>query len=98
MTDRPLLNRVALVTGSSRRIGREILLTLARAGANVVVHGRSNKEAAEAVRREAQGLGVKATVALCDVADHACVGAMVEAAVAEHGRLDILVNNASVRR
>jgi NAD(P)-dependent dehydrogenase (short-subunit alcohol dehydrogenase family) len=40
---------VALVTGSSRRIGREIVLTLARAGANVIVHGRSNRDAAEAV-------------------------------------------------
>lgn len=98
MTDRALLGRVALVTGSSRRIGREIVLALAAAGANVIVHGRGNRDAAEAVRREAEALRVKASVALCDVADHASVGTMIENAVAQHGRLDILVNNAAVRR
>ncbi|MEA2906408.1 MAG: 3-oxoacyl-[acyl-carrier protein] reductase [Alphaproteobacteria bacterium] len=98
MDSRPLLGRVALVTGSSRRIGREIVLTLARAGADVIVHGHSNASAAEAVRREVEALGVKATVALCDVSDHTAVGKMIEAAVRDHGRLDVLVNNAAVRR
>jgi 3-oxoacyl-[acyl-carrier protein] reductase len=98
MSERQLAGRVALVTGSSRRIGREIVQTLARAGANVVVHGRSNRDAAEAVRREAEAIGVKATVALCDVSQQEDVRRMIEAVVAAHGRLDILVNNASVRR
>lgn len=98
MTDRPLDGRVALVTGSSRRIGREIVLALATTGASVIVHGCSNREAAEAVRREAEALGVKASVALCDVSDQASVRRMIDAAVATHGRLDILVNNAAVRR
>jgi 3-oxoacyl-[acyl-carrier protein] reductase len=98
MSERKLSGRVALVTGSSRRIGREIVLTLARAGANVIVHGRSNRDAAEAVRREAEAIGVKATVALCDVSQQESVRQMIEAVVAAHGRLDILVNNASVRR
>jgi 3-oxoacyl-[acyl-carrier protein] reductase len=98
MSDRPLSGRVALVTGSTRRIGREIVLALAAAGAGVIVHGRNNREAGEAVRREAEALGVKASMALCDVADRAAVGTMVDAAVAHHGRLDILVNNAAVRK
>src|SRR6266545_3860632 len=98
MSERPLAGRVALVTGSSRRIGREIVLTLARAGASVIVHGRSNRDAAEAVRREAEAMGVKATVALCDVSQQEDVRRMIETVAAAHGRLDILVNNASVRR
>jgi len=98
MSERQLAGRVALVTGSSRRIGREIVLALARVGANVAVHGRSNHDAVESVRREAEALGVKATVALCDVSEQESVRQMIEAVVAAHGRLDILVNNASVRR
>jgi 3-oxoacyl-[acyl-carrier protein] reductase len=98
MTDRPLAGRVALVTGSSRRIGREIVLMLARAGAEVVVHGRSNRQAAEDVKAEAEALGVKASVALCDVSDQASVARTIEAAASHHGRLDILVNNAAVRK
>jgi 3-oxoacyl-[acyl-carrier protein] reductase len=98
VTDRPLIGRVALVTGSSRRIGREIALALAAAGAGIVVHGRKDNDAAEKVRREAEALGVKASAALGDVSDRAAVGAMIDAAVACHGRLDILVNNAAVRR
>ena len=97
MTSRNLDGRVALVTGSSRRIGREIVLALARAGANVIVHGRSNRDAAERVRTEAEAMGVKATVALCDVSEQEGVRRMIDAAAAAHGRLDILVNNASVR-
>ena len=96
MSERPLAGRVALVTGSSRRIGREIVLTLARAGADVIVHGRGNRDTAEAVRREAEAIGVKATVALCDVSQQESVRQMIGAGVAAHGRLDILVNNASV--
>jgi 3-oxoacyl-[acyl-carrier protein] reductase len=98
MTMRPLTGRVALVTGSSRRIGREIVLALAAAGADVVVHGRKDERAAEDVRREADALGVGASIALADVSDLTAVAGMIEAAVARHGRLDILVNNAAVRR
>src|ERR1043166_972144 len=98
MTDRPLAGRVALVTGSSRRMGREIVLTLARAGADVVVHGAHNRAAADAVAGEAAALGVKSSAALCDVQDAAAVRAMIDAAVTAHGRLDTLVNNAAVRK
>jgi 3-oxoacyl-[acyl-carrier protein] reductase len=98
MTQRVLTGRVALVTGSTRRIGREIVLALAAAGADVVVHGRKDGDAASTVRREAQARGVNASVALADVSDRIAVAAMIEAAAARHGRLDILVNNAAVRR
>jgi 3-oxoacyl-[acyl-carrier protein] reductase len=97
-SDRPLTGRVALVTGSSRRIGREIVLALARAGAAIVVHGRSNRNAAEAVKAEAEALGTRASIALCDVSDRSSVGQMIDAAAAHHGGLDILVNNAAVRK
>jgi 3-oxoacyl-[acyl-carrier protein] reductase len=64
----------------------------------VIVHWHKNREAAEAVAREAQALGVKASSALCDVQDATSVHAMMEAAMSAHGRLDILVNNAAVRK
>ncbi|HXF55581.1 MAG TPA: SDR family oxidoreductase [Hyphomicrobiaceae bacterium] len=98
MTKDMLKGRVALVTGSTRRIGREIVLALARAGADVVIHGRKDREAGEAVRREAEALRVSASLVLADVSDRAAVGRMMEDVVARHGRLDILVNNAAVRR
>lgn len=98
MGEQPLLGRVALVTGSSRRIGREIILALARAGADVVVHGRGNSAAANDVQAEAEALGVRASIALCDVSDRLSVGRMIDRVVAHHGRLDILVNNAAVRK
>jgi 3-oxoacyl-[acyl-carrier protein] reductase len=98
MSERVLTGRVALVTGSTRRIGREILLALAAAGADVVVHGRKDGDAADTVRREAEAQGVNASVALADVSDRGAVVAMIDAAAARHGRLDILVNNAAVRR
>ncbi len=98
MNERPLLGRVALVTGSSRRIGRTIALALARAGADVIVHGRRDEAAAKAVQAEAEALGVRASIALCDVSDRASVGEAIEQAAAQHGRLDILVNNAAVRK
>ncbi len=98
MTIRPLTGRVALVTGSTRRIGREIVLALAAAGADVVVHGRKDRGAGDAVCREAKALGVKSSLALADVSDRSQVAAMIDATVTQHGRLDILVNNAAVRR
>jgi 3-oxoacyl-[acyl-carrier protein] reductase len=92
-----LRGRVALVTGAARNIGRAIALDLADAGAAVVVNTLASREAAETVAREIEGRGGQALVALADVTDEAAVGAMIEAAVARFGRLDILVNNAAVR-
>jgi 3-oxoacyl-[acyl-carrier protein] reductase len=92
-----LKGRVALVTGASRNIGRAIALDLADAGAAVVVNTRASREAAEAVVREIEARGGQGLLALSDVTDEAAVQAMIEAAVARFGRMDILVNNAAVR-
>ncbi len=93
-----LAGKVALVTGSGRNIGRATVLELARRGADVVVNARANRSEAEAVAREAQGLGVKAFAIVADVADQAQVDRMVSEAVARLGPIDILVNNAGLRK
>ena len=92
-----LRGKVALVTGASRNIGRAIVLELADAGAAVVVNTRASREAAEAVVREVIARSGEAQLAIADVTDEAAVRAMVDAAVARFGRLDIVVNNAAVR-
>ena len=94
---KPLADRVALVTGASRNIGRAIALDLAAGGAAVVVNTRRAQAAAEAVAREIEKAGGKATVAMADVTDEAAVNGMIAGAVDRFGRLDILVNNAAVR-
>jgi NAD(P)-dependent dehydrogenase (short-subunit alcohol dehydrogenase family) len=94
--DKPLRGRVALVTGSGRRIGRVIALTLARAGADVVVnYHRSRPEALRTVR-EIESLSVRAVAIRADISRPAEVRAMFRAAHKKFGRLDILVNNAAV--
>jgi 3-oxoacyl-[acyl-carrier protein] reductase len=92
-----LKGRVALVTGAARNIGRAIALDLADAGAAVVVNTRASREAAETVVREIEAQGGQALLALADVTNQAAVQAMIDAAAARFGRLDILVNNAAVR-
>jgi gluconate 5-dehydrogenase len=90
-----LRGRVALVTGGSRGLGREMAEGLAEAGAMVTITARREQWLAptEAALRAA-GLAVTATV--CDVTDPAAVTALVDGIVARHGRLDIVVNNAGV--
>jgi 3-oxoacyl-[acyl-carrier protein] reductase len=79
-TNQDLSDRVAVVTGASRNIGRAIALTLADAGAAVVVNTRSNRAAADAVVAEIEGKGGKAMAALADVTDQAAVERMVASA------------------
>jgi 3-oxoacyl-[acyl-carrier protein] reductase len=93
-----LSGKVAIVTGAGRNIGRAIALALADGGASVVVNARSNRAEADAVAREIEASGGKALVHIGDVADAGHVQAMVETAVQRFGRLDILVNNAALRR
>ena len=93
-----LAGKVAIVTGAGRNIGRAIALHLAAAGAAVVVNARSNKAEADAVVAEIKAAGGKAIAVLADVADPAAVEAMAQAALKAFGRIDILVNNASLRR
>jgi 3-oxoacyl-[acyl-carrier protein] reductase len=92
-----LAGRVALVTGAARNIGRAIALDLADAGAAVVVNTRASREAAETAVREIEARGGRALLAVADVTHEPAVRAMIDAAEARFGRLDILVNNAAVR-
>ncbi len=93
-----LTGKVAIVTGAGRNIGRAIALTLAEGGASVVVNARSNRAEAEAVAREIESAGGKALVHIGDVADANAMQAMAAAALKSFGRIDILVNNAALRR
>ena len=89
-----LAGKSALVTGSTRGIGRAIAESLAQAGARVGVVGRDlgrAEEAAAAISPEARGFA-------CDVSDSAAVTALVEAAESAFGAVDILVNNAGLTR
>src|SRR5882757_6144879 len=93
-----LTGKVAIVTGAGRNIGRAIALTLADGGASVVVNVRGNRAEAEAVVREIESAGGRAIAHIGDVADAAAVQAMAEVAASQFGRIDILVNNAALRR
>ncbi len=93
-----LAGKAAIVTGAGRNIGRAIALHLAAGGAAVVVNARSNQAEADGVVRDIEAAGGKAIAVLADVADPAAVEAMAQAALKAFGRIDILVNNASLRR
>src|ERR1039458_1683672 len=93
-----LAGKVAIVTGAGRNIGRAIARQLAAAGASVVVNARSNQAEADAVVREIEAAGGNAMAVLADVGDAAAVEAMAQAALKRFGRIDILVNNAALRR
>jgi 3-oxoacyl-[acyl-carrier protein] reductase len=98
MSTNELNGKVAIVTGAGRNIGRAIALALAQGGASVVVNARSNRAEADAVAREIDAMAGKALVQLGDVADATAVQALADAAVRRFGRIDILVNNAALRR
>jgi 3-oxoacyl-[acyl-carrier protein] reductase len=98
MSEHELAGKVAIVTGAGRNIGRAIARQLADAGASVVVNAKSNQKEADAVVAEIEVAGGKAIAVLADVADPAAVEAMAQAALKAFGRIDILVNNASLRR
>ncbi len=97
--DAALQGRVAVVTGASRGIGREIVLALAGAGCDVVIAAKSVTEkpnlpgTIHSVAAEARALGARALAVQVDVRDDSAVRAMVARTVAEFGRLDILICN-----
>jgi len=96
MDSRPLQDKVALVTGAGRRIGRVIALELARGGANVVVNYHQSRREAMQTARDIEALGVEALALRADVARPAQVRAMFRAVEKRFRRLDILVNNAAI--
>jgi len=92
-----LTDKVALVTGSGRGIGRSIALCLARDGADVAISD-VDQSGAEAVAAEVRALGRRSMAIVCNVTDSNGCKVMVDRVVAELARLDILVNNAGIRR
>lgn len=91
-----LKDRVALITGASRGIGRGIAIAMAEAGADVVVNYQSNRSAAEETARLVESAGRKALLFEADVRDQDVVKQMVDAAVSTFGKVDILVHNAGI--
>lgn len=88
--------KVAIVTGSSRGIGRGIALSLAERGWQIVVNYRSNSAAAEEVQKAVEAAGGGALLVQADMASRDDLERLVEAALSEYGRIDLLVNNAGV--
>ncbi|MBK9941223.1 MAG: 3-oxoacyl-[acyl-carrier-protein] reductase [Kouleothrix sp.] len=93
-----LTDKVALVTGGSRGIGRAIALTLAAAGATVVVNYKGNQAAAEDVVQAIAAHDGKATAIQADISQGAEVEALFKALLERFGRVDIVVNNAGITR
>jgi 3-oxoacyl-[acyl-carrier protein] reductase len=95
---RELKGRVAVVTGSSRGLGRAIAVKLAGLGARIVVNYRDNQGAAEETLRLVREAGGEAIVVQADVSIHSEADKLIQSAVDRFGQLDILVNNAGTTR
>jgi len=92
-----LENRVAFITGAGRNIGSAIALQFAEEGADVVINVRADRQQADDLVRRITALNRKAVVVVGDVTDPEAVDRMVQTALDEFGRIDILVNNAAIR-
>lgn len=93
-----LTGKVALVTGASRGIGKEIALTLAANGATVIVNYNGSKERADKVVKEIEASGGTAEAIQCNVADFQASEELVKNVLATYKKVDILVNNAGITR
>ena len=93
-----LTDKIAVVTGASRGIGREIAKTLASKGAVVIVNYNGSTAKAEEVVKEIEEAGGRAEAMQCNVSDFESAGEMLSAVVKKYGRVDILVNNAGITR
>lgn len=90
--------KVALVTGGSRGIGKEVAKKLASFGANLIINYTSREESALETKKEIEDFGVKCMVVKCDVSKSEEVNLMVDDVIKEFGQIDILVNNAGITR
>ncbi len=95
MPESPLAGRVALVTGAAVRVGREITLALARAGADLAIHYRSSRAAAEELAEQTRRLGRRAEALPADLSEPEQCRGLVASTVERLGRLDRLVHSAS---
>ena len=93
-----LTGKIAVVTGASRGIGKEIAKTLAAKGATVVVNYNGSAAKAEETVKEIEALGGKAEALQCNVSDYDKAAEMMAYVVKTYGRVDILVNNAGITR
>jgi pteridine reductase len=91
-----LPGRVVLVTGGAQRVGRAIALRLAHSGCHLAIHYRSSVTQAAATADECRAAGVTAETFAADLADPVAPAALVSQVLARFGRLDVLINNASV--
>ena len=90
-------NRVVLVTGASRNIGRAIALAFAHEGADVAVNAATRAAEAEQVAEEIRGMGRRAVACVADITSAVAVGAMADQVREQLGAVDILVLNAAIR-
>ena len=93
-----LENKIALVTGAAKGIGRAIALALAAEGATVVINYNGSAERAEKTVEEIRALGADGCTYQCNVADTQAALSMIKEVTAKYGSLDILVNNAGITR
>ena len=93
-----LKNKIALITGAGRGIGRAIAIALAKEGAEVVINYNGSEERAKEVKQTIEENGGKASIYKCNVSHFAACEAMIKDIVKEYGHLDILVNNAGITK
>ena len=98
MAEQTMQDRIAVVTGASRGIGRGIALELAKRGAAVVVNFQKNAQAAEDLAQEITAMGGRALPVQGDVSQEEAANALIKTTVDHFGRIDILVNNAGTTR
>lgn len=93
-----LTGKIALVTGASRGIGKEIAIELAKNGAKVIINYQSSEAKALEVKEIIEKNGGEASIYQCNVADFAATETMMKDLIAEYGKIDVLVNNAGITR
>lgn len=93
-----LKNKIALITGAGRGIGRAIAIALAKEGAEVVINYNGSEERAKEVKQTIEENGGKASIYKCNVSDFVACEAMIKDIVKEYGHLDIMVNNAGITK